>query len=189
MTRSTRDAHNQTYVRKLSDGLSLKAEVPLCVFLGHPLQIKVALTLKDGTSGGDATAVNRNRNVSNATADDIISLLDAVAIQPCSRCSTPAFDPATVETNRDGLCEACFLKDLRQRSDADFEKKRRQTARRDREMKSRGMKYRIVVVFRRSEYDYEKQEWYDVSAPSKLSTAARLRREGATLRDFEVIKL
>ncbi len=191
MTKSTRNALSQIYVRELTEGLSLTAEVSLCVFMfpGYPLQLKVILNRQDGTPGGDAFAVNRNRSIMNATSADVVRLLNAVAIQPCSRCSAPAFDPATIETNRGGLCESCFLQDLNQRLDAEMEQKRRQIARRDRQMKSRGMKYRIAAWIRRGECDYDKEEWYVTSAPSRKSTAARVRREGSTLVDFEVFKL
>jgi hypothetical protein len=126
MTKSTSDAPsplNQIYVRELSEGLSLKAEVSLCVFMfpGYPLQIKVTLNLRDGTSGGDAYALNRNRSAMNGAGADVTNLLNAVAIRPCSRCSAPAFDAATIETNRGGLCESCFLHDLNRKYAPDLE--------------------------------------------------------------------
>jgi len=97
------------------NGIELTSAVSPCVWMypDYPLQISVQFK-----GGGVAYLKNPHKTWSTTTEQDVIDLASTVKLQPCSRCSKPAYDPATVETNRGGLCESCFISDL----DAKFQK-------------------------------------------------------------------
>src|SRR5262245_7385133 len=135
---------SQTYVRDLHDGVRLEGRVSPCVFMnpGYPLPVQVALQ-HDGKSLGVAYAVNRAKEADTYTDADVEALLADICISPCLRCASPAFDPETIQTNRSGLCESCFLADLEAELAEAEEAERRETAARDDEMKKAGMKFRV----------------------------------------------
>src|SRR5271154_1230882 len=93
------------YGRKLKDGTSLAGEVSPCVFMypGYPLQVQVILTGKAGENLGNAIIANRRLSANTATEADVRKLLANVRTMPCNGCGALAFDPTTVETNRNGL--------------------------------------------------------------------------------------
>jgi hypothetical protein len=105
---------DKIYVHHLGDGLRLEGEVSPCVFVypGYLLQVTVTLRQESGQSLGVAYAVDRILTVETATDADVSQLLSVLQSTSCGRCSEPAFDPATVEMNRGGLCESCFGGDL-----------------------------------------------------------------------------
>lgn len=105
---------SKPYGRKLKDDTSLAGEISPCVFMypGYPLQVQFTLRGRAGESLGNAIISNRRLNANTATEADVRELLANVRTKPCSGCGTLAFDPTTVETNRNGLCEGCFLRDL-----------------------------------------------------------------------------
>jgi hypothetical protein len=119
------------YSYHLDNGIRLEGEVSPCVFLypQYPLQVQVSLLCEPDTPLGIAYAVNRTLTAETATDADVSALLAAVLTMPCTRCSEPAFDPTTVDTNRGGLCESCFVADLNAALAKRAEAERRRLAR------------------------------------------------------------
>jgi hypothetical protein len=180
------------HTRALPNGFSLEGQVSPCVFMnrGYPLQVTVTLKDSDGQARGNVHPVDPSLNAETATDADVIRLLDAVGTQPCTRCSSTAFDPTTIDTNRGGLCEACFMADLRREYELALEDERREIAERDQQMKSRGMKFRVTAWIHPDQGDDYQVDWYESSRPTSRSVAAQLRRQGSSLvDDFEVIPL
>ena len=138
---------SKPYGRKLKDGTSLAGEVSPCVFMypGYPLQVQVTLTGKAGENLGNAIIANRRLTANTATEADVRELLANVRTKPCSRCGTLAFDPTTVETNRNGLCEGCFLGDLEAQWAKESEAELRRLQRRNRAMKAKGMSFQAIA--------------------------------------------
>ncbi len=179
------------YIRDLGQGVKLRAEVSPCVFMyeSYPLQIKITLHRRR-KSLGDAYAVDRARTASTYTKADVERLLDCVRIVPCPRCPAPAFDPATVETNRGGLCETCFLNDLETAYTVEVEAERRKLAARDRRMKQRGMAVRISAWVHPETGDDYQLDWYLPARPSSVEVRRKLLEAGSTLvHDYAIIIL
>src|SRR5262245_1602072 len=111
MTKATARDKRRTYSRDLGERMRLEAEVGPCVFMhrGYPLQITVTLHRQPDVCLGTAYAVDSTKTADTFTVTSVKRLLARVRICPCLRCSTPAFDPITVQTNRGGLCEPCFV--------------------------------------------------------------------------------
>lgn len=185
-----RPAH--THTRALPSGVSLEGRVSPCVFTnrGYPLQVQVTLKLPDGTPSGVAYAVNRSLTAESATDADVVRLLEGVSTRPCSRCSVPAFDATTIETNRGELCESCFLDDLHRECALVLEAELSQIKERDQQMKSQGMRFRITAWIHPDNGDDYQVDWYAQTAPAPDYIATHLRREGSTVvEDFEIIEL
>ena len=192
ITASTPNHKRKTYVRQLGDGVILEAEVSPCVFMnpGYPLQLTVTLRGPTGKFLGNVYPVDRTKNASNFTDATVHRLLAAVRVKPCRRCSIPAFDPASVETNRDGLCEPCFLAELNARWSVAAKSERQLIVPHNRHMKQGGMNFRVTAWVHPDDGDDYLLDWYFPVQP----TAARIRKllveqHSAVLDDFEVIAL
>jgi hypothetical protein len=185
--------HGKIHLRDLGDGMKLTAEVSPCVFMypGYPLQIQVTLHRRPGECLGCAYALDRTRTADTYTAQDIERLLAVIRTSPCSRCSAPAFDPATIETNRAGLCETCFLSDLNAEYAAAEEAEQRQLAERDGQQKLDGMKVRVSAWIHPADGgDDNHLDWYFAARPAEAQIRTLLREEGSTiLDDYQIITL
>ena len=144
-----------------------------------------------GESLGVAYAVDRALTVETAADADVSRLLSAIQCMSCGRCSAPAFDPATVETTRGGLCESCFVGDL----DAELAKfavaENLRLANRDRRMKAKGMTVRVSAWIHPAERgdDYQ-ADWYFATRPTPAGIRKLLRKEGSIIpADFQIIDL
>ena len=180
------------YTRELANGTTLHAELSPCVFMypGYPLQVQVTFLHEDGQSGGSAFVVDRQLNCDTANESDVVRLLACVSTMPCKRCSALAFDPGTAETNRDGLCEQCFLGDLQSRVDEAMEEERRLLADQDRRMKAKGMRFRVTAWIHGDEGDDFQVDWYFAGRPTKAAIRKLLSEQGSSiLDDFQVITL
>lgn len=189
----TRRPKPATYVRRLDNGLTLEANVSPCVFTHHhyPLQIGVRLCRRSGECLSEAHAADCTKDGSTYTDADVERLLAAVRILPCPKCSKPAFDPATVETNRDGLCELCFLAKI-EAEWADEDKAIKQAiASRDRRMKAKGMAVRVSGwVHPEDGGDDYVVNWYFAAAPTANQVRMLLCKEGSEVTDdYHVVRL
>jgi hypothetical protein len=196
MTRTTKAnavCRGKTYSHDLGNGIRLEGEVSPCVFIyaPYPLQVEVRLLRQAGAPLGTAHAVNRDLTAATATDADVCALLSAVRTTPCTRCSEPAFDPTTVDTNRGGLCESCFVAEL----DASFarlaEVERQRLAERDRRLKAKGMTVRVTAwVHPAAGGDDYQADWYFEARPTPGQIRSLLRDEGSSvLDDFEIVTL
>lgn len=181
------------YSRSLGDGLALEGRISPCVFMypGYPLQIHVTLRGDDGKSLGDAYAVDRTRSAATTSVADVRRLLATVRITPCRRCANPAFDPASVETNRAGLCESCFMADLKAEFIRSEEAEHLATLARDRRMKGRGMAVRVSawVHPERGGEDYQ-VDWYLKHHPTPEQVRMVLLRLGSSVcDDYQIVVL
>lgn len=190
---STPQDKTRTYTRDLGNGVTLEAQVSPCVFMydRYPLQVTVRLLRHPGDQLGDAYAVDRELTAQTYSDTHVRSLLDAVRVAPCTRCATPAFDSATVETNRGGLCEACFLGDLRAELAEAQKAEQRALAARDRRMKREGMAVRVTAwIHPEAGGDDYEIDWYFKTRPTRKQVADLLRQRGsACLDDYQIIPL
>ena len=181
-----------TYTRELPNGVTLVAEVSPCVFMdsGYPLQLTDTLRQHGKLLEGSAIVADCSLNAKTATDADVSRLLATVRTKPCMRCSAVAFNPKTAETNRGGHCEACFLADLHAELDKELAAENRRIAQRDKRMKAKGMKYRVVAWVHPDEGDDYEIEWYFFSRPTpKIVRAYLMQVRSAILDDYEVIAI
>lgn len=186
-------ARYKTYQRALDGGLMLSGEVSPCVFIYHPypLQVTVSLRRHTGESLGVAYTVDRTKNAKTYTEADVERLLASVQVIACRRCTNPAFDPRTIETNRAGLCESCFVADLNAELAKAQESERREIQARDQRMKKQGMAVRVSAWVHPSSGgdDYQIDCYLEVR-PSPGKIREMLRDEGSSvLDDYQIVNL
>ena len=88
----------KTISRTLAIGAAtLTATVSPCSWMypNYGLQIQIRIE----STGETALLLNKSLPFTEATEDDVRTMLASVRIVRCPRCESPAFDPATVVTN------------------------------------------------------------------------------------------
>jgi len=165
------------------DGSELTACVSPCVWMyrNYPLQIQVMIK-----GGGVAYLKNPHKTWETASEQDVIDLASTVKLRSCPRCDKPAYDPDTVETNRGGLCEHCFMSDL----DAELlQLKRKEEAkvrRRDTNMRKKGYTHRLTGWVHPAMGSDVQMDWYFRGLPSKMEIQEALRKAGSvSLNDYQ----
>lgn len=183
----------KTYHRDLDGELKMSGAVSPCVFMYHPypLQVEVTLRRHAGESFGVAYAVDRTKNAETYTDADVERLLASVRVTACRRCTNPAFDPRTVETNRAGLCESCFLDELNAEFTKAEESERRELLTRDQRMKEQGMAVRVSAwIHPKTGGDDYQIDWYLEAPPAPQKIRGMLRDEGSSvLDDYQIVNL
>lgn len=188
----SRKPKRRNYVRDLPDGARLLAEVSPCVFMypGYPLQIQVTLLREPGERLGNAFVHDRSKTASTYKTRDVERLLRDVRTAPCPRCSTPAFDPTSVQTNRGGLCEDCFVGDLEAEHAKQCRAEQRSIAARDHRMKQNGMAVRVSAWIHPESGDDYQVDWYRPKRPTPGDVRKLLIQHGSVvLNDFQIITL
>lgn len=183
----------QPYQRPLGNGFVLKAEVSPCVFMydGYPLQVGVTLCRTSGESLGAAFVTDRKKTAHTYTDADVERLLAGVQTAPCILCGELAFDPRTVETNRNRICESCFLADLNAEFAIADAAERKALAERDMKARAAGLKVRISAwIHLDSGGDDYPKDWYLKDLPKPNQVRAMIRGEGSMiLDDYTIIEL
>ena len=181
------------YTRQIPGGICVNAEVSPCVFMyeGYPLQLTITLSKDSQGDLGTAYAVDRGKAARNFTEADVKRLADQVEIKQCDRCPSLAFDPASIETNRSGLCEACFLAELETEWRAAEAEGHARIAANDRNMKDTGMAFRVTAwVHPLDGGDDYQVDWYFPSRPAKSQIQRLLRKKGSDVtHDFQILAL
>ena len=178
----------RTVLTQEIDGVTFSIEVAPCSWLypGYGLQIHV--TMLDG--GGNVDIMDKTLPFAKATEADMLRLFRQVRVVKCSRCGKPAFDPETTGTNRCGLCEICFIKDLNEELQAAMDKEKKRMARMDTKRRKEGYTHRVDAwVHPQAGSDYQ-ISLYVKGKP----TAALIKRELTKLKsqvtnDYTVIEL
>jgi hypothetical protein len=160
------------------------------MYPGYPLQLAATLHGTAGESLGTVHPVDRTKCGSNFADADVRRLLASVQIQPCNHCSAPAFDPQSVETNRGGLCEPCFLADLHAELAKCEEAEQQAIAAQDNRMQRLGMLVRVSAWIHPDDGDDHPLDIYLPYRPTAAQVRNLLRDAGSVVSDdLEVIDL
>lgn len=166
--------------------LALTVSPASWMYKDYPLQVKISLA-----GGGSASLADRTKRFETATEADLQGMLDSVRLTPCCKCGQPAFDPATVETNRGGQCEACFIDELDQTFAAEQKKEAKKVVRRDARQKKLGMTHRVTAwIHPKAGGDDYQVDIYAKGEPTKAEIQSLLRKQGsAVLTDYQIVNL
>lgn len=140
---------------------------------------------------GNGFAILHNKEVpfSAATEATCLALIEKVRTIPCSSCKRPAFDPSTVDTNRGGKCEECFLAEEVKSTKvimSDFRESQRQV---DFEMKKVGFTHRVAAWKDSTDGSgFEGIDIYMVN-PTSNDVQSKLALENAYPEDFLIVIL
>lgn len=170
------------------DGVALSLEVDPCswMYLGYGLQASVTMA-----GGGNATLSDKGIAFKDATLEDLQRMLDQVGIVVCKTCGKPAFDPATVSTNRAGECEMCFMAKLNASFQKSVEKEKKRMAKLDVKYKALGYTHRVDAwIHPAGEGDDQQVSFYVQGAPSKELIQGKLKKSrSSVLDDYTVVTL
>lgn len=168
--------------------VELTAEVSPCAWMyrGHPLQIRVQLP-----GGGWVFKQQKGVTWEQATEAHVVALAESIGVCACSRCGKPAFDPATVETNRNGLCEKCFLSDLNAEYEAAKKKEEAAIKRRDARQKKAGFTHRVSAwIHPAAGGDDYQVDIYWKGEPTKAEIQVELKKQGSRVQtDHTIVAL
>lgn len=97
--------------REANLGSRLAAKVSPCSWLNESAPFQITVTM---AGGGKQVVQDTNLHFSRASVKDMHRMLESVPICKCSRtdCSRPAFGVMERPSNRNGLCETCFITDF-----------------------------------------------------------------------------
>jgi len=183
-TTLTRDHRINTAI----DGVKLHTTLPLYFWL-YP---KPSYTLAADVhiEGGGNARVKSDVPFSEATEADVAAMLAKVRLIPCKVCGTKTFDPATVETNRDGKCEKCFLAELDASLKAHQAKQAERDAKKDRQMRKKGFTHKVVAwVHPAAGDDYQIVAYFGLE-PTEAEIKGLIKgKRGAQLGQYAVTKL
>ncbi len=177
--------HVHTWTPPGADAPAL-ATISPCSWMGPGagyLQIKI--TAYDGNA-----YARISKPWDECTPEDVAALCAPVRFCPCSRCGHPAFDPSTAETNRAGLCEACFMADINKEFASIAADEQKRLDKRDRAMKRKGMTHRTTAWVHPPRGDDYALEIYSNGELTKTEIEATLKRKKSRLlTDWTQIKL
>lgn len=168
--------------------VELTAQVSPCVWMHHHYPLQIRLEMKDG---GFAFKQQKGVTWEQTTEAHVVALAESIEVCACSRCGKPAFDPTTVETNRNGLCEKCFLSDLNAEYEAAKKKQEAASKRRDARQKNAGFTHRVTAWIHPAAGDVDSQiDIYWKGEPTKAEIQAQLKKEGSCVRtDYTIVAL
>lgn len=174
-------AKNKTHQWTI-EGASLKAEISPCSWMypGYGLQLKV--TLNEGCA-----YLKSKVTFEDATDELFLEMCDQVKLVKCS-CGNAAFDPATIDTNRNGKCEPCFIADLNKEYEEAQKKEQQKILRMDKRRLKEGYTHKVVAWVHpsRGGDDYMIDIYYGAK-PTDAQIKASLRKQGSrVLDDFKV---
>lgn len=177
----------KTFGRDTDAALSVSISPCTWMYPGYGFQIQVRLE----ETGGVAYLIKKGLSFEDATEADIDALLAPVKIVRCPRCKSPAFDPATIETNRGGECEKCFLGDLNKEYEAALKKEAAAQKKVDAKMKANGMTHRVDAwIHPAGGGDDRRVSLYCSAAPTKALIKKELKKAGSgVFDDYTITKL
>jgi len=165
---------------------NLVATISPCSWMYPNYGLQVELRIE--ATGGTAHLLNRSLPFAEATEADFNAMVAQARIVPCPRCQSPAFDPTTAGTNRNGLCETCFLADLKAESAAARVREEESLRKMDTKMRRKGMTHCVDAWIHPSAGgdDYQMQ-LYVRGEPSEGLIQKELKRAGSSVRtDYAV---
>lgn len=164
--------------------LSLQVSPGSWMYPGYGLQVEITMA-----GGGNAYLLDKATPFAKATHTDLERLFDRVKVISCCKCGKPAFDPASIDTNREGKCESCFMEewsaDYAKLQEAELAKLKKK----DQEMKSNGYTHRVTAWIH-GDGDDEEVHIYMRTTPIDAQIRNELRSRGSqVLDDYEVSAL
>jgi len=174
--------------------VTMRATIDPCSWM-YPMNCQCCVEYELPPKAGDTkpmvaqARIHLERPMEQCSLADLEARCAAILLQPCSRCGDPAFDGATVDTNRGSLCERCFLSDLDARLAADMKKIATATRRRDLRYKKKGFTHKVRAwVHPSAGGDDYQLEIYAKGKPDAKTIKDALKREGSCILDDYVVE-
>lgn len=147
-----------------------------------------------GSGIGSISRITRIK-FANATDKMFDRLCAEVSLVPCKICRrNRAFDPKVhriSETNRNGVCEKCFIKALYAEGAEAEKQERKEEDKIDARKKERGFAYKLVawVHPKQGGDDYSITDYYQQKPTARFIKERLKKRRSAILDDYKVTRL
>lgn len=169
------------------NGVALSLNVSPCswMYQNYGLQVQINMA-----GGGCIYILDKELPFEKATEDDLNRMFDQVRIVACKRCGKPAFDPSVHDTNREGLCEGCFMSDLDAELEKATKKEEAQFKRLNAKYKKDGYTHRIDAwIHPKHGGDDYQASFFVKGEPSKSFIEKELAKTSRVTSDYTVVKL
>lgn len=132
--------HKNWKLNFTQDSASFEASISPCSWMypHHGLQVSIKM------KGGGYVVAHSTKAFEDAKEKDAVNLTK-VKLVACKRCLGEAFDPVFHKTNRDGLCEKCWMNDWNKSAAKLLAKEAMKDAKLDAKQKKAGYKYRTII--------------------------------------------
>lgn len=155
------------------------------MYPGRGLGIVVTLN-----QGGEVILRRNNLSLDTATVENVQEMIKDVNVIHCSKCGAPAFDPTTVETNRNGLCEQCFIDALTNECKKAEETEAKMIRRRDAQFKKKGYTHKVIAwVHPDRGDDYQMDIYYREQPTATLVQHELKKRQSRITTDYTIVSL
>lgn len=173
------------------DGVAILVSVAPCSYMYslYPLTLWVE-GIEGGPNLGRGTADSKV-SLDNATEADVDEAVSRIRFPKCKKkgCEGRFFDHPG--TNREGLCETCFLEKANARIAKAMEREAKQEARRDEKKKAQGFTRKVVAWIHPEGGgdDYQIEIYSQGEMPEKEIMAIIARRKSSVTNDYRVLEL
>lgn len=167
---------------------TLRARVSPCSWMHESYGLQLEITVE---GGGKAYLHEESLPFGRATDADVERLIQTVMVIPCKRCGEPTFDPASVDTNRSGLCESCFMEDLTSEWEKAEQDAREAEQAEDDAMATKGYRHKVNAwIHPEAGGDDYCARMYFKDEPTRDQIAGALNRLGSSVTDdYEITPL
>lgn len=182
---SETDLREASVTREVA-GAILTAEVSPCSWMYPAYGFQISVTME---GGGKACVREKDLAFADASTGDMQRLLETIGVISCVKCGKPAFNPDTVQTNREKKCERCFMSELNAEFEKDREKEARRIAKADAKYKKQGYTHRVDAWLHLGSGD-DKPVTYYMKDPTDEVIRAQLRKNRSiVLDDYKIVEL
>lgn len=173
-------------LQRTDQGVTLSLEVSPCSWMYPTYGLQVTVRIE---GGGNIHVHDKTVLFQDATVDDLNRLFDTVRLKPCKRCGTLTFDPESVSTNREGLCEECFLGDLRKDIDKAAERDAKRQRAADAKKRAAGYTHRVNAWVHPDAGEDFQIVMYAVNPTVEIIEQQLKRRRSTVLNDYVITAL
>lgn len=174
-------------IKRNVNGANLSLQVSPCSWMypNYGLQVEIVIE-----GGGKAYLIDKTVMFASASEADLNRLFDKVEIVPCKHCGKPAFDPSSIDTNRQGSCEACFLKELQKEFDKETAKAQKKLAALDAKRRAEGFTHRVEAwIHPEQGEDRQLSIWFKGNPTPESIKKELVKAHSVVFDDYSIVKL
>lgn len=162
-------------------GAKLSADISPCSWMYPDYGLQLSITME---GGGRAYVLNKNLTFETASEKDALAMCQLVKIVPCKCCGKPAFEPKSVQTNRETKCEECFMAKWTKEVEELQKKEAASLLRRDKKHLKLGYTHRVTAsIHPAAGGDDYLVDFYVQGKPTKASIQAMIKKRGSVVLD------
>lgn len=157
------------------EGMPLHVEVSPCSWAYPHYGLQISVRMPDE----HCAFLSKKIDFETATRKDVEDLVSTISFQKCNKCDSKTFNPATVKTNRSGLCNSCFTAESNLRFAEELAKEQELEA----SMKRDGFTHKTIMWVHKNSGDDRQVILYTKGEPKASDVKAELKELGSVVHD------